>query len=110
MSVAARKRSFKVFNRFVKELKANFPTKLPIKIVRKDLGEYFGYCTKSKKYFYIYLDKSLDENTLIYVLIHEICHPLTWNDQKVDHGQEFGKMYSRVYRFWEKFYRDYHKQ
>lgn len=90
--------------KLMKELRKEFPADLPIKLFRKKLTGFFGYTTKGKKYYSIYIDSRLNEDFATYILIHEILHCLSWDSQQIDHGIEWGKSYSRVYKFYEKRY------
>jgi hypothetical protein len=101
MSTTVKRKSFKQINKIIREILEEFPSDLPIKVIKKKLTGYFGYITKSKKYYYIYIDSRLEESIMLDTVIHEIAHALTVLDQ---HSAEWGRAYSKIYRFYEKHY------
>jgi hypothetical protein len=99
----AKNPKYKHLYRVIQEFKNEFETELPIKVIRKDIPKhYFGYTTKSKHFFYIYLSNSLNEDVAVYTFLHEATHCLTWNVQIVDHGAKWGLSYSKVYSWYER--------
>jgi hypothetical protein len=66
----------------------------------------FGECilisSRGRKEFLIKIDRNLDEETAVFVLLHETAHCDSWNKEKNDHGLEFGKAYSKIYRYYLK--------
>lgn len=99
MSTTVKRKSYKEINRVARAILKEFPTDLPVRIIKKKLNGYFGYITKSDKYYYIYIDNRLSEAVTLDTLLHEICHALTVLDQ---HSAEWGRVYSKLYRFYEK--------
>ena len=63
-----------------------------------------GDCGYRNKKFYIRINNSLSETESIDALIHEVGHILAWHKEGDDHGLEWGKAYSRVYRIFLKNY------
>lgn len=106
MSSTKTRQKYKRLYWIIKAVRKDFPVSLPIKVKRKKLKDLFGYASKGKKCYYIYIDEDLDRSVAIDTFIHEMGHILTWeiSDTIVDHGQEWGKAYSRLYRWMEKSY------
>lgn len=103
MSTAAKRKSYKEVNRITRDILRAFPPDLPVRIIKKKLNGYFGYVTKSKKCYYIYIDSGLTQAIYLDTAIHEIAHCLTVLDQ---HSIEWGKSYSRIYKYYEKHYQN----
>lgn len=101
-----RQRRYRRLSWVIRNIKKDFPLSLPLIVRRKKLNGMFGYASTGSKCYYIYIHQDLDQSVAIDTFVHEISHLLV--DDKgyhtMDHGQEWGKMYSRVYRWMEKNY------
>lgn len=58
----------------------------------------FKKLSKSKGVFIIRINKSLAVWHAIEVLLHEYGHAVAWDRDKDDHGPNWGRAYSLVYR------------
>lgn len=103
MSTTEKRKSYKLLNQVIRELRKEFPPDLPVKVIRKKLYDHFGFSTRGKKYYYLYLDSSLGEDVSIYIAWHEWAHLRTWDDQNIDHGTAWALEYGRIYKCGEKF-------
>ncbi|MCK9459728.1 MAG: hypothetical protein M0R80_08825 [Proteobacteria bacterium] len=97
----------KNFHQVSNVLKKHFPNyKVSIRrvVVPPDIaGECCLLPTRKKcKQFMIKIDHSLDEDAAILILLHEWSHILSWQARGDDHGIEWGKAYSRIYRVYLK--------
>ena len=81
--------------------KTKYPLCVKRCIVPKDRE---GDCDLCKRKFIIRIDKKLPEYFALDVLIHEVAHALSWNKDKDEHGLNWGKSYSKVYRIFLKHY------
>lgn len=88
----------------LKGLRKEFPTNLPIKLIRKKLNGYFAYCSKGSNCYYIYIHKGLDESIAIHLLLHEHAHLYPYMTAEVDHGRGWGIRYAKLYKWYEKHY------
>lgn len=87
----------------IQEFKDEFELELPLKVIREDAPKhYFGYTTKGKKFFYIYINNVLNEDVAVYTFLHEAAHCLAWDRQIIDHGSKWGLAYSKLYRWYER--------
>jgi predicted SprT family Zn-dependent metalloprotease len=82
----------------------NFPVKVYIRRVKLN-GDDWGSTDRIRYYrksFHICIDSKLDDVASVMVLLHELAHALSWTKDKhpSDHGPEFGRAYSRVYRMY----------
>lgn len=102
------KKKFKNFHETVEIIKSYCNIKHPILVKRcivpKDRE---GDCELRKKKFIIRIDRNIPEYFAIDVLIHEAAHALSWNKDKDEHGLNWGKAYSKVYRIFLKHYHKY---
>lgn len=99
----AKNPKYKHFYKVIKELREEFPADLPVKVLRKSPPKgYIEYTAKSKKCYYIVIDKKEEEHIAVYMLLHAWAHVRTFDVQKVDHGVKFGEEYNRIYRSYEK--------
>lgn len=81
--------------------KARMPIKVRRVVMKDDL---LGLCEEKKGFFLIKVRKNLPEEHAIDILIHEIAHADSWEQDKDFHGKNWGVSYSRLYRaFVEKF-------
>jgi hypothetical protein len=87
----------------MRQLRQEFPVDLPIKLKRRKLNGLFGYASRGSNNYIICIDNKLEPSVAVDTLLHEIAHILVWG-ASVDHGQEWGKAYSRIYRWAEKNY------
>jgi hypothetical protein len=97
-----------MFHKAMNLMKNSSTSKLPIKVRRVPLKDLDGCCEKRKSYFLVKINKDLQENHSIDVLIHEIAHVDSWTNNEDDiHGERWGIAYSRLYRIWEKYIEEY---
>ena len=91
--------AYKDLYSFSKFLKNNFNLQYPVQIIRTTLPkDKDGECGLTNDKFIIKIKKSLPEYYSIDVLIHEYGHALSWEKEKDQHGLEWGKAYSKIYR------------
>jgi len=57
-----------------------------------------GDCCFHRNLFHIRINRSLDEEMAIDTLLHELAHMIAWERDSDEHGLEWGKAYSRIYR------------
>lgn len=90
------------YRRVVAILKQKFP-EYHVSVRRVRLGKYvFGDCNKvGKNKFLIRIKNSLPSTYAIDILLHEWAHVLAWHSPGEDHGMNWGKAYSKVYRVFE---------
>lgn len=88
----------KLFYKAVRFLKSISTAELPIKIKRVNMENLDGSCEEKKSYFLIKINKELDENHAIDVLLHEMAHADAWGKDQDVHGKNWGLSYSRIYR------------
>ncbi len=87
------------FNEVATFLKKNCKLDYPLNIRRTKLRkEHEGECELKNGKFVIKIDKYLDENHSIDVLLHEIGHAMAWEKDTDAHGLNWGKAYSKIYR------------
>lgn len=107
----------KTVRKYLKEIKKlipleNYYLKLSFKKIKDDgvcYGPYIDKKTK-KKIIYIVINESLNYTLLLDTLIHEYAHALVIDkgyDERMiteqqQHGEIWGKCYSKVYRAWLK--------
>ena len=48
--------------------------------------------------YLVRLDRSMDERTVEETIVHEWAHAMMWPNTKIDHGEVWGRAYSRCYR------------
>lgn len=95
---------FGTFKENVKLLKKRLKPMYPMRISWDYEGSEAGYCVlrgSKKKYFEIRINKYLDENTAVLILLHEISHAHSWDSDKLlpgDHNAIWGIAYSRAYK------------
>lgn len=89
----------------IEELRVLCPTQYPVVVRRAQLAkEDFGeaqFITKGRRHFKIRLNSRLSIDFLIWVLIHEWAHCMTWevtHKRHDDHGAFFGIAYSEAYK------------
>jgi hypothetical protein len=90
------------FRRVVNLFKRKFPhCRASVRRVR--LPEHLqGDCSCKDGVFLIRIKNSLSEDQAIDTFLHEWAHILSWNIPGDDHGAEWGKSYSKVYRIFLK--------
>lgn len=93
------------YRQFVNLLKRQFSEyKVSVRRTIMPIG-LMGECiliNSRKKQFYIRIDRNLDEEIAVNIVLHEWGHILSWNKPGDDHGIEWGKAYSKVYRMYER--------
>lgn len=106
--------SFKNYRKLITVLKQHVPPAFPISVRRIKLSRHLdGRCWKHGKKFLIEIDKSLDQQRTIDVLIHEWAHARAWNHMldaattdeqfnKLAHDAAWGVAYSEVYSIYER--------
>lgn len=57
---------------------------------------------KKRPEFLIRIDRNIDEETAVQVLLHEISHCVAWHEPGSDHGPAWGRAFARVYRIYLK--------
>lgn len=89
----------KFFRKVSNFLKENKMIKKKVSVRRCNLRDGLdGQCEFKNDAFFIKINKNLPENHAVDVLIHEIAHAIAWNKDKDDHGLNWGKAYSKIYR------------
>lgn len=58
-----------------------------------------GECDKKGKKFFVTINNKSPEAEQIQTLIHEVAHMIAWDDPD-DHGNKWGKAYSKVYKIY----------
>lgn len=104
-------KKFKAFYDTVRFVHRTFKTDYGLKIKRVPNLRNDADCGLIKKtYFLIRINKDLSESYSIYLLLHEVGHMLAWDKDDDDHGPNWGKEYSKVYRLWLKWFfeEEYH--
>jgi len=81
-------------------LRDEFALGRPVRVSRLNLKD-AGDCDLINGHFYIRIDRKLCEDVAILILFHEWSHALSWKDtRRHDHGQAWGKAYSKVWSRW----------
>ena len=95
----------KDFLRVVRVVKKEFPC-YQVKVERRKVKKiiYADCEKKSDGSFRIRICPTLNENHAIDIFIHEFAHVIAWDKPGDDHGYEWGKAYSKVYRVYVKKY------
>lgn len=93
------------YRKLVNSIKSHFPEynvcvrRLPMS--QKDYGD----CLKlDDGSFRIRINRTLSPELAFEIFIHEMAHVLCWDQPGSDHGPQWGKAYSRVYRAYLKEY------
>lgn len=95
---------YKTFYKAVAFLKENAGCSQPVSVRRVKLDDLDGKCFRKNNQFFIKINKKLDCNHAIDVLLHEYAHTISWRKEPDDHGPLWGVAYSNIYRlFLEKF-------
>jgi hypothetical protein len=77
----------------------------PIYVRRSKISDNLdGYCTKLTNRFEIRINRQLPLYVSVDVLLHEVAHAMAWDKDIDDHGDNWGKAYSKIYRI---FLREY---
>ena len=79
--------------------------KYPIIIRRRKIAE-DGYCTLTENKFIIQINRNLPYYVAMEVVLHETAHAMAWNKDKDDHGPNWGRAYSKIYRVFLRVYYD----
>lgn len=91
----------RVFRRTVEDLLAICPVKYPVSVRRcKMANDDFGDADFRKGKYHIRINRDLDPDFQIWVLVHEYAHCLSWNvihDRTSEHGPYFGVAYAEAY-------------
>lgn len=74
------------------------PTERTVMVVRAGRIRHWADCQVDNGSFMIRLSSALDRVSLVETLAHEWAHAMTWGLTNVDHGDAWGKAYSRCYR------------
>lgn len=90
----------------LRTLRQELPTKKPVFLERLRLTGMDGYCIKHRRKFSIQIDRMMNEDHAVDVLLHEYAHALTFGYDGDDHGMRWGKAYSKVYRCWARNFGD----
>lgn len=91
----------KLFYKAARILKSISNAGMPIHIRRVKMKGLDGSCEERDSYFLIKINKSLNENHAIDVLLHEFAHADAWDKDTDMHGKNWGLSYSRIYRKFE---------
>ena len=67
-----------------------------VKMPKDDAGD--CYFDEEKDRYRIRVDRSLPVSYAVDVLLHEVAHAISWNQDQDDHGPNWGKAYALVYR------------
>ena len=82
-------------------LRAYCPTEFPVMVRRVSLKDgFFGDCSKGEKAFLVRVNKALDKDFQIWVLVHEYAHAMAWGFEGMhesEHTPHFGVCYARAY-------------
>jgi hypothetical protein len=103
---------FRHYQSVLKMLKADCPAAYPVSVRRVKLSQFEGRCWKQGKQFHVQIDRRLDENRAIDVLIHEWAHARAWNHRldaadtdeafnKLAHDAAWGVAYAEIYSAYE---------
>lgn len=92
----------KNFRKIVNLFKSKFPEHT-VSVRRTHLPDSLqGDCSMKGNQFLIRINNHLQEDQAIDTFLHEWAHVLAWHNPGDDHGSEWGKAYSRVYRLFIK--------
>lgn len=92
------RKDFQYYYKAVRYLKKNLPLG-KVNIRRIKIGRANdGHCRYKNGCFEVAIDRNLDEFYAIEVLLHELAHVISWGKDEDDHGTNWGKAYSLVYR------------
>jgi len=104
---------FHTYNDLIRMLKKKCPVAFPVSVRRVKLSNRLeGRCWKNGKQFHVQIDKTLDENKAMDVLIHEWAHARAWNHMldeakddeafnKLAHDAAWGVAYAEIYAAYE---------
>jgi len=97
------KRKIEKYYKLLNILKKCLPPKKPVIVRRVHIPDddcfIEGECMLIKnKFFYIRINKKMNEYQSMDALIHEWAHTLSWNTEKDFHGSKWGVAYAKVYR------------
>lgn len=97
--------AYEYFNTVARFFKNSNLAEYPLSVRRIKLAEDLqGFCQLRGKKFIIKINRDLPEDYSIEVLLHEVAHAMSWEQEKDVHGIKWGKAYSKVYRlFLERF-------
>ena len=97
--------STRTIKQTLETLRVLCPTQYPVRVRRTKLPDgIFGdadYISKGKRHFKIRLCSKLTPEFLVWVLVHEWAHCMTWDlthSRHDDHGAYFGIAYSEAYQ------------
>ena len=97
--------SRQVINSITKHLRTEVPPAFKVRVHLKEFKDPrdFGDCSFSEKgkksYFLIRLNKNMDPDMILFVLVHEWAHAVAWTSPRQDyirhHDAEWGVAYAR---------------
>ena len=91
------------YYKIARYLKANYPFDFPVVVRRIKMPEnYCGECDFESGQYFISINKKLSVDAAIETLLHEMAHAKSWGKDNEDHGINWGKEYSKIYRVYEK--------
>lgn len=83
--------------RYLSDLRAKFPTPIPVVVRRARLKGENGFVRRRKGHFLIVLNRGMSRELTAQILYHEWAHVLTWDSDK-NHDRRWAAVYSRIYR------------
>jgi len=104
---------YKSYSALLRMLKVKFPAAFPVSVRRQKICRRLeGVCWKEGKKFHIQIDKKLDEQKAMDVLVHEWAHARAWNHRldaadtdeqfnKLAHDAAWGVAYAEIYSAYE---------
>ena len=107
---------FANYRALLKLLKEQFPAAFSVSVRRQQMSSRMqGCCYKHGKKFFIQIDKNLNEQAAMDVLVHEWAHARAWNHRldtaetddmfnKLAHDAAWGVAYAEIYSAYEQYF------
>lgn len=103
---------FQHYRSLLNQLKKECPAAFPVAVRRVKLTKHEGRCWKHGKQFFVQIDRKLNEDAAINVLLHEWAHARAWNHRldnapddetfnKLAHDAAWGVAYAEIYSLYE---------
>ena len=90
-------RSARDVGRYVALLERYCPLGVPCRVVVTPV-RWWADCARVSRGYTIRLSPNLDATARRETLAHEWAHAMVWKASRVDHGEAWGRAYSRCYR------------
>lgn len=84
--------------RVAARLAAERPTDRPVRVEVVPISSHWADYNRERTHYLIRLSARMDRDSMVETLAHEWAHAVAWDASRVDHGEAWGRAYSRCYR------------